>query len=110
MIVASPASDIVTTAFFTGVFGNYLKPGIMARGLDPNKLSTDQISINPANGDLKTAKAWRDVRGCGQGIGVLTNIERVADLIDRCRVKYADSLKRLGHLKWSLPSSTVIRA
>ena len=36
-IVAGDASDIIGSTYFTGVFGNYLKPSIVKSGLDPDE-------------------------------------------------------------------------
>ena len=38
MIAASTAEDIVYSNLFTGVHGNYLKPSIVAAGMDPDNL------------------------------------------------------------------------
>lgn len=40
MIVAGTADDIVYTDFFTGIKGNYLRPSIVAAGMDPDALGS----------------------------------------------------------------------
>ena len=37
MVTASTAEDIVYSNLFTGVHGNYLKPSIVAAGMDPGQ-------------------------------------------------------------------------
>jgi nitronate monooxygenase len=84
MIVDSAADDIVYTNLFTGVHGNYLKPSVANAGLDPNNLpESDPSRMNFASGGNMEAKAWRDIWGCGQGIGVIHDVPAVADVVAR---------------------------
>ena len=70
MIVESRADDIVYSNLFTGIHGNYLKPSIVAAGMDPDKLPvSDASAMNFGSGGGSKSKAWRDIWGCGQGIG-----------------------------------------
>jgi hypothetical protein len=79
MIVASTGEDITYTNLFTGVHGNYLTPSILAAGLDPANLPTsDASAMNFGSGGNSKAKAWRDIWGCGQGIGAVTD-DQAAD-------------------------------
>ncbi|MDE2487268.1 MAG: nitronate monooxygenase [Alphaproteobacteria bacterium] len=89
MIVESRADDIVYTNLFTGVHGNYLKPSILAAGLDPDNLPTsDASAMNFGSGGNSKAKAWRDIWGCGQGIGAIKDAPSAADLIARFSNEY----------------------
>lgn len=89
MIVESRADDIVYTNLFTGVHGNYLKPSILAAGLDPDNLPTsDASAMNFGSGGNSKAKAWRDIWGCGQGIGAIQDAPSAADLIARFSNEY----------------------
>ncbi len=88
MVTQCHAEDILYTDAFTGVPGNYLRPSIAASGLDPTSLG-----LNPtAKLDIATLghdkKAWRDIWGCGQGIGPITTITPVADLVSRWEMEY----------------------
>ena len=96
MIVASDAADIVYSNLFTGVHGNYLKPSIVAAGLDPENLPESDASKMNFGGGSSKAKAWRDVWGSGQGIGSVKSVEAAADLIDRLKREYADAYAALG--------------
>jgi nitronate monooxygenase len=85
MIVESSGGDIVYSNLFTGVHGNYLKSSIAAVGLDPNALpESDPSRMNFSSGATSDAKAWRDIWGCGQGIGAVHEVvaagARVAEL------------------------------
>jgi nitronate monooxygenase len=92
MIVDSAARDVVHTSLFTGVHGNYLRPSIVAAGLDPDNLAGgDPGSMNVASGRMKP-KAWKDVWGCGQGIGIIDRVVPTAVLVDRLAAEYDAAL------------------
>ncbi|MFC3077886.1 NAD(P)H-dependent flavin oxidoreductase [Phenylobacterium terrae] len=89
MIVASSGDDIVYTNLFTGVHGNYLRPSIEAAGLDPDNLpEADPSKMNFGSGGNQKAKAWRDIWGCGQGIGAIADIPSAGELVDRLAAEY----------------------
>lgn len=89
MIVGTSASDIVYTPYFTGVPGNYLKPSIVAQGLDPDDLPhADKTKMSFGSG---TAKAWRDIWGSGQGVGLIDDCPPVAEVIARLTSEYAQA-------------------
>jgi nitronate monooxygenase len=94
MIVASSASDIVYSNLFTGVHGNYLRGSIVAAGLDPDQLpQSDPSALDFATLD---AKAWKDIWGCGQGIGAVREIMPAAALVARLAREYDAARARLG--------------
>ncbi len=89
MIVASRGDDIVYSNLFTGVHGNYLRPSIEAAGLDPDNLpQADPSKMNFGSGGNQKAKAWKDIWGCGQGIGAIKDIPTAGQLIDRLAAEY----------------------
>ncbi len=89
MIVERGGEDIVYTNLFTGVHGNYLRPSIEAAGLDPDNLpQSDPSKMNFGSGGNQDAKAWRDIWGCGQGIGVVTSIPTAGELVARLAAEY----------------------
>lgn len=92
-IVESAASDIVYTNLFTGVHGNYLKKSIVQAGLDPKNLpQADKAAMNFGSGGSQ-AKAWRDIWGAGQGVGLMTDVPTVAEMVARLKDEY-DAAKR----------------
>ncbi|MBI1621027.1 NAD(P)H-dependent flavin oxidoreductase [Aquamicrobium zhengzhouense] len=93
MIVESKAADIVYSNLFTGIHGNYLKGSIRAAGLDPDNLET----ADPSKMDFSSAdaKAWKDIWGCGQGIGAVKNVLSATELIDRLADEYFAARERL---------------
>ncbi|MEX8501583.1 MAG: NAD(P)H-dependent flavin oxidoreductase [Leptothrix ochracea] len=93
-IVDSTSDDIVYSNLFTGVHGNYLKPSIRAAGLDPDHLPESDPSAMNFGGDI-AAKAWKDIWGCGQGIGAIDAVLPAAERIARLRREYAEARSRL---------------
>ncbi|PWA07811.1 nitronate monooxygenase [Pueribacillus theae] len=93
MIVESTSDDIVYSNLFTGVHGNYLAPSIKAAGLDPNALpESDPSKMSFAEGKKK---AWKDIWGCGQGIGAINEVTHAAALIDKLYNEYVAAKERL---------------
>lgn len=88
-IVEGHAADIVYSDLFTGVHGNYLRPSIVRAGLDPDDLPKGDLkTMNFGSGGASAAKAWRDIWGCGQGIGAIDRVESVAERVDRLVAEY----------------------
>ncbi|MEJ0067295.1 MAG: nitronate monooxygenase family protein [Caulobacteraceae bacterium] len=89
MIVESHGEDITYTNLFTGVHGNYLRPSIVRAGLDPDDLPTaDPSKMNFGSGGNQEAKAWRDIWGCGQGIGAVKHVPTAGELVARLSDEY----------------------
>ena len=93
MIVDSTSDDIVYSNLFTGVHGNYLKGSIITAGLDPDQLAAGNVSTMNFGGD--STKAWKDIWGCGQGIGTIKAVLPARELIARLRREYEASLARV---------------
>jgi nitronate monooxygenase len=92
-IVDSNSDDIVLSNLFTGVHGNYLAPSIRRAGMDPDHLMESDPSKMNFAGDK--SKAWKDIWGCGQGIGVIDKIQTTAELIAQLKREFADAKKRV---------------
>jgi nitronate monooxygenase len=92
-IVESSASDIVYTNLFTGVHGNYLRKSIEAAGLDPDNLpESDKSKMSFGSG---SAKAWRDIWGAGQGVGLMDDVPTVAEMVARLKAEYDAARRRV---------------
>ncbi|GLQ07344.1 2-nitropropane dioxygenase [Sneathiella chinensis] len=95
-IVESGADDIVYTNLFTGVHGNYLKPSIINAGMDPENLPvSDPSKMNFGSGGNTKQKAWKDIWGCGQGIGALKEVPSAGDLVARLEREYKAAKERV---------------
>jgi nitronate monooxygenase len=97
MITQSDSDDIVYSNFYTGIHGNYLKGSIRNAGMDPDNLPvSDPSKMNFASGEGKNnAKAWKDIWGCGQGIGAIHEVMPAADLVARFKREYAEAKARI---------------
>jgi nitronate monooxygenase len=93
-IVDCNSDDIVYSNLFTGVHGNYLAPSIKAAGLDPANLPVSDPSAMNFGGDAK--KAWKDIWGCGQGIGAIDAIVSTAERVAKIKQEYAAARARLA--------------
>ena len=95
-IVDYNADDIMLSNLFTGVHGNYLKPSIEAAGLDPNNLpESDPSKMSFGSGGSSASKAWKDIWGCGQGIGAIKIIGSTQDLVENLTNQYNSAKARL---------------
>ncbi|THT98748.1 nitronate monooxygenase [Lampropedia puyangensis] len=95
-LVDYTSDDIVYSNLFTGVHGNYLAPSIRAAGLDPDHLPEGKLSDMNFGGDgSKKTKAWRDIWGCGQGIGAIDEILPAQQLVQRIEREYQAARQRL---------------
>ncbi|WP_026436051.1 nitronate monooxygenase family protein [Acidovorax sp. JHL-9] len=92
-IVEGSSDDIVYSNLFTGVHGNYLAPSIRAAGMDPDNLPESDPSKMNFGGDAK--KAWKDIWGCGQGIGAINAVTSTAQLVAKLRDEYEAARARL---------------
>ncbi|MDB5754600.1 MAG: nitronate monooxygenase [Massilia sp.] len=93
-IVESAAADVVYTNLFTGVHGNYLKKSIVNAGLDPDALpESDKSKMSFGSG---SAKAWRDIWGAGQGVGMMDDVPTVAEMVARLKAEYEAARTRLA--------------
>ena len=92
-IVDSNSDDIVYSNLFTGVHGNYLAPSIRNAGMDPENLPESDPSKMNFAGDK--SKAWKDIWGCGQGIGAIDQVRSTADFVAKLKTEYAAARARL---------------
>ena len=109
-IVGGRADDIVYSNLFTGVHGNYLAPSIRAAGMDPENLpESDPSRMNFGSGGNQKSKAWRDIWGCGQGIGAIKDVPSAADLVARLAQEYEEAKAELAE-KTSFTAGRVLLA
>lgn len=95
-IVDGTSDDIVYSNLFTGVHGNYLKPSIRAAGLDPDNLpESDPSKMSFGGGEGSKSKAWKDIWGCGQGIGAIDKVVPTRELVARLAREYQAARSRL---------------
>lgn len=88
MLLRSRAADILYTPDISGVHANFLRPSILAQGLDPDNL--------PAPGRLdmsSEARAWSTLWSAGHGTGAISDIPGAAELCDRLVAEYRTAMR-----------------
>jgi nitronate monooxygenase len=96
-VIDHASSDIVYSNLFTGVHGNYLRPSIKAAGMDPDNLpESDPSKMNFGSTENTDAKAWRDIWGCGHGIGAVKELLPAKEVISRLEREYQTAQKRIA--------------
>lgn len=93
-IVDCNSDDVVYSNLFTGVHGNYLAPSIREAGLDPENLPESDPSTMNFGGDGKS-KAWKDIWGSGQGIGVINEVTSAGKFVDKLHQEYIEAREKL---------------
>lgn len=88
MTAQANAGDIIYTDAISGVNANFLRPSIVAAGLDPSNL----VSHGPMD-MANEAKAWKNVWSAGQGVSAIDDIPGTADLCARLKQEYAEAMK-----------------
>lgn len=95
-LIASVAGDVIYTNLFTGVYGNYLRAFVINAGLDPDNLPVaDKSKMNFGSGGDSKVKAWRDIWGAGQGVGLIDDAPGVAEVVQRLKTEYDAARARL---------------
>jgi nitronate monooxygenase len=98
-IVEAGAADIVNSALFTGIPGNYLRSSIERSGLNPDALDKlDSLPTEFGSEGSSRSKAWRDIWGSGQGIGIIDKVQPAADYIAQLEREYREAVERLAGL------------
>ena len=99
-IVAAQAQDIIYTDHFTGIHGNYIKQSILNAGLDPDHLPQGDpqafAKLSQAGKEGSNTKAWKDIWGAGQGVGLIDSIPSVDQIVSQIENEYLLARKRLN--------------
>jgi len=98
-IVKAQAADIIYTDHFTGIHGNYIKQSIINAGLDPSNLAPGDAQafakLSQAGKDGSGAKAWKDIWGAGQGVGLIEDAPSVAQIVDTIEREFNAAKQKL---------------
>jgi nitronate monooxygenase len=87
MIVRATSDDVVYTPYFSGVSGNFLRESIQRAGLDPDQLGQAKTRSLEVSKESR-ASAWRDIWSAGHGVGAITDIPTIGELVDRLEFEF----------------------
>lgn len=89
MLINSTIDDLVLTNTVTNVLANWLRPTLVRAGIDPEDFLTNpKVDFSDAP-TLEIQKArWKTVWSAGHGLGSISKVEAVADLIARLKSEY----------------------
>lgn len=92
MVVAARIEDLLLSRAITGATGSWLKPSLVAAGLDPSALPPPD-NLQVSGGGIK--KRWSEIFSAGQGLGSVSGIEPARDIIDRLAREFDEASRRL---------------
>jgi nitronate monooxygenase len=92
MLCRSAAADIVYTPFISGVPASFLRPSLVAAGLDPD---APELAFSPQE---RKAMAWKTIWSAGQGVGAIRDIPPVAELCARLAAEYRAAIAEAATL------------
>ncbi len=65
--------------------------------MDPDNLpESDPSTMNFGSGGNTEAKAWKDIWGSGQGVGMVEAVETVAERVDALAAQYQAAKEELA--------------
>jgi nitronate monooxygenase len=106
MLVDSGIDDVQLTRGISGIDANFLRPSIIACGLDPEALaqpvSREQSRelFSAYAGQMRGPKRWVDLWSAGHTVGIVKSVGSTARLIGEIAAEYeqarADTLAMLG--------------
>src|SRR5699024_12536233 len=88
------SDDIVYSNYFAGVHGSYLAASVRAAGMDPNNSAESEPSKMNLGKDTDK-KAWKDIWGCGKGIGTIKKVQHTKDYVAQLDEQYQRARERL---------------
>ncbi len=95
MLVDSSLEDIVVTAALTGASASWLRPSLLARGIDADQLTTAPTRSYDSN-DVNKPNRWRDIWAAGQGVGAIQRVAPVAEVVRQLRAEYEQAGARFA--------------
>ncbi|WP_027416137.1 NAD(P)H-dependent flavin oxidoreductase [Aneurinibacillus terranovensis] len=94
MLIESTLEDLIYTDTFSGVNANYLAPSIRKAGLDPDQLQKKE-GVDFSQLNQSEAKAWKDIWSAGQGVGTITGVLPVAEVVKELQREYDQAVSSL---------------
>jgi nitronate monooxygenase len=94
MVVEHGPDDLVSTDGITGTPASWLRPSLIAHGLDPDNLTRPAGRDYDSTGDV--AGRWKDLWAAGQGLQTIRAVEPTAVVVDRLAAEYHAAAARLA--------------
>ena len=88
MVLDSTAADILYTPKISGVHANFLRPSVIAAGLDPENLEHPEGGLDMQG----EAKVWKDIWSAGHGVGSIDDLPGAGELCRRLIAEYDAAL------------------
>lgn len=90
MILDAACEDIAYTPGMTGVPASFLKPSLIAWGIDPDEPLPPQVdrATRTVRHEGREGKIWRDLWSAGQASGAIGDIPSAGDLCRRLAADY----------------------
>lgn len=98
MLVDSDVDDLVVSACITGTPASWLKPSLLAAGLDLENMPATPERNYDGNRSL-TARRWVDTWSAGQGIGAIREISSIGDIVTALEYDYQSASNRFMSLQ-----------
>ncbi|MFT3754440.1 MAG: nitronate monooxygenase [Pseudoxanthomonas sp.] len=89
LLVSQGSNDVMYTDRIAGMLGNFLRSSMQRVGLDPDNLPEP---LGPRQANLPDGiRPWRQIWSAGHGIGLIDDVPRVAELVQRLQDEYAQA-------------------
>ncbi len=95
MVVDCTAEDLLVTKAFTGADASMMIPSIINQGLDPEEIADKKVKMNYTGQDGSDVKPWKGIWAAGQGVGCVTKVQTVAELVDDLAGEYEAAKQRI---------------
>ncbi|MFN3954166.1 MAG: NAD(P)H-dependent flavin oxidoreductase [Pararhodobacter sp.] len=102
MLAAASADDLLVSAAITGTPASWLKPSLVANGMDPANMP-ETPTRNYDSGQSMAGKRWSQVWSAGQGVGQVRGTEPAAAIVARLEVEYAAARARFQAFAGACP-------
>lgn len=93
MLCDTTATDVFFTAALDGAPANWLKPSLLAAGIDLDQLVRTPAGEIMAAGEVKGR--YKNIFSAGHGVGNIHKVESVAQVVSRLKEEYGGAIETL---------------
>lgn len=91
MVVDHGPDDLIVSDAITGTPASWLRPSLVANGMDPANLKPASAGKDYTSGD-EGIRRWKDLWAAGQGLRSIRGIDPVATIVDQLSAEYEQRL------------------